>query len=229
MYYDGPTTMSDSGNSRTSRALERHAVGLLVSRAALANKCGGTSSSARCCSTCRWCSAATPPENPLRCATFARIAPSRFPSANSTATTSSAPTTAGNSTRTPANAARFLRSPTDSKLKCERIYAGSFPCEERDGYVWVFMTNPEGRALRRLRRRAARTADLQRALQNRASLGRSALRRGPGHHRPDGSGARPVRASGLVVAQPPQHSRKSQAVRADPQRLSHEPARAFGQ
>ena len=35
----------------------------------------------------------------------------------------------------------------DSKLKCERIYAGSFACEERDGYIWVFMFNPEGRAL----------------------------------------------------------------------------------
>jgi phenylpropionate dioxygenase-like ring-hydroxylating dioxygenase large terminal subunit len=35
----------------------------------------------------------------------------------------------------------------DSKLKCERIYAGSFPCEERDGYVWCFMNNPEGREL----------------------------------------------------------------------------------
>jgi phenylpropionate dioxygenase-like ring-hydroxylating dioxygenase large terminal subunit len=34
----------------------------------------------------------------------------------------------------------------DSKLKCERIYAGSFPCQERDGYIWAFMTNPEGRA-----------------------------------------------------------------------------------
>ncbi len=34
----------------------------------------------------------------------------------------------------------------DSKLKCERIYAGGFPCEERDGYIWAFMTNPEGRA-----------------------------------------------------------------------------------
>jgi phenylpropionate dioxygenase-like ring-hydroxylating dioxygenase large terminal subunit len=34
----------------------------------------------------------------------------------------------------------------DSKLKCERIFAGSFPCEERDGFFWVFMTNPEGRA-----------------------------------------------------------------------------------
>jgi phenylpropionate dioxygenase-like ring-hydroxylating dioxygenase large terminal subunit len=35
----------------------------------------------------------------------------------------------------------------DSKLKCERIYAGSFPCEEHDGYLWCFMSNPEGRAL----------------------------------------------------------------------------------
>jgi len=35
----------------------------------------------------------------------------------------------------------------ESKLKCERIYAGSFPCEERDGYVWVFMTSAEGRAI----------------------------------------------------------------------------------
>jgi len=33
----------------------------------------------------------------------------------------------------------------DSRLKCERIFAGSFPCAERDGYIWAFMTNPEGR------------------------------------------------------------------------------------
>ena len=36
---------------------------------------------------------------------------------------------------------------SDSKLKCERIYAGSFPCEERDGYLWCFTNNPEGRQL----------------------------------------------------------------------------------
>ncbi len=36
----------------------------------------------------------------------------------------------------------------DSKLQCDRIYAGSFPCEERDGYVWVYFANPEGRAAR---------------------------------------------------------------------------------
>jgi phenylpropionate dioxygenase-like ring-hydroxylating dioxygenase large terminal subunit len=35
----------------------------------------------------------------------------------------------------------------DSKLQCERIYAGSFPCQERDGYVWVYLGNPEGRAV----------------------------------------------------------------------------------
>jgi phenylpropionate dioxygenase-like ring-hydroxylating dioxygenase large terminal subunit len=34
----------------------------------------------------------------------------------------------------------------DSKVKCERIQVGSFPCEERDGLVWVYMANPEGRA-----------------------------------------------------------------------------------
>ena len=34
----------------------------------------------------------------------------------------------------------------DSKLKCERIFCGSFPCEEREGFFWVYMTNPEGRA-----------------------------------------------------------------------------------
>jgi phenylpropionate dioxygenase-like ring-hydroxylating dioxygenase large terminal subunit len=35
----------------------------------------------------------------------------------------------------------------DSKLRCDRIYAGSFPCEERDGYIWAFMANPEARAV----------------------------------------------------------------------------------
>src|SRR5271167_351595 len=34
----------------------------------------------------------------------------------------------------------------NSNLKCDRIYAGSFPCEERDGYIWAFMMNQEGRA-----------------------------------------------------------------------------------
>jgi phenylpropionate dioxygenase-like ring-hydroxylating dioxygenase large terminal subunit len=37
----------------------------------------------------------------------------------------------------------------ESKLQCERIYAGSFPCEERDGYVWAYFAEPEGRPLDR--------------------------------------------------------------------------------
>src|SRR5258708_37874211 len=32
----------------------------------------------------------------------------------------------------------------DSKLQCDRIYAKSFPCEERDGYVWVYFADPDG-------------------------------------------------------------------------------------
>jgi phenylpropionate dioxygenase-like ring-hydroxylating dioxygenase large terminal subunit len=30
----------------------------------------------------------------------------------------------------------------DQKLKVERIYAGSYPCEERDSYIWVFLPEP---------------------------------------------------------------------------------------
>src|SRR5260370_40611371 len=31
---------------------------------------------------------------------------------------------------------------SQDKLKVERIFAGHFPCEERDGYVWVYMNAP---------------------------------------------------------------------------------------
>jgi phenylpropionate dioxygenase-like ring-hydroxylating dioxygenase large terminal subunit len=31
---------------------------------------------------------------------------------------------------------------SQDKLKVERIYAGHYPCEERDGYVWVYMAAP---------------------------------------------------------------------------------------
>jgi phenylpropionate dioxygenase-like ring-hydroxylating dioxygenase large terminal subunit len=33
----------------------------------------------------------------------------------------------------------------DSKLKVERIFAASYPCEEQDGYVWVFMSEAAAR------------------------------------------------------------------------------------
>ena len=31
----------------------------------------------------------------------------------------------------------------DQRLKVERIYAGSYPCEERDHFVWVFIPDPK--------------------------------------------------------------------------------------
>jgi phenylpropionate dioxygenase-like ring-hydroxylating dioxygenase large terminal subunit len=31
----------------------------------------------------------------------------------------------------------------DSTLKCERIFAEAFPCQERDGYLWVFVPEPQ--------------------------------------------------------------------------------------
>jgi phenylpropionate dioxygenase-like ring-hydroxylating dioxygenase large terminal subunit len=30
----------------------------------------------------------------------------------------------------------------DQKLRTDRIYAGSYPCEERDGYIWVYVPDP---------------------------------------------------------------------------------------
>jgi len=33
------------------------------------------------------------------------------------------------------------------KLKVDRIFAGHYPCEERDGYVWVYMSSADRRAV----------------------------------------------------------------------------------
>src|SRR5215471_4759183 len=30
----------------------------------------------------------------------------------------------------------------DQKVKVDRIYAGSYPCEERDDFIWVYMPDP---------------------------------------------------------------------------------------
>jgi phenylpropionate dioxygenase-like ring-hydroxylating dioxygenase large terminal subunit len=35
---------------------------------------------------------------------------------------------------------------SQDKLKIDRIFAGHYACEEHDGYVWVFMRSPNGRA-----------------------------------------------------------------------------------
>ena len=39
---------------------------------------------------------------------------------------------------------------SQDKLKVERIFAGHFPCEERDGYVWVYMSAPGTRLPERI-------------------------------------------------------------------------------
>ncbi len=39
---------------------------------------------------------------------------------------------------------------SQDKLKVERIFAGHFPCEERDGYVWVYMTQAGARLPERI-------------------------------------------------------------------------------
>jgi phenylpropionate dioxygenase-like ring-hydroxylating dioxygenase large terminal subunit len=36
---------------------------------------------------------------------------------------------------------------SQDKLKADRIFAGHYPCEERDGYVWVYMNAPGTRTL----------------------------------------------------------------------------------
>jgi phenylpropionate dioxygenase-like ring-hydroxylating dioxygenase large terminal subunit len=32
---------------------------------------------------------------------------------------------------------------SDQKFRADRIYAGSYPCEEQDGYIWVFVPEPK--------------------------------------------------------------------------------------
>src|SRR5213596_2214146 len=39
---------------------------------------------------------------------------------------------------------------SQDKLRVDRVFAGHYLCEERDGYVWVYMTAPGGRATERL-------------------------------------------------------------------------------
>ena len=73
---------------------------------------------------------------------------------------------------------------SQDKLKVERIFAGHYPCEERDGYFWVYMTSggactnaSRGASRRTMRRDAiarddsgcAETCSFQREISNYAS------------------------------------------------------------
>ncbi len=94
---------------------------------------------------------------------------------------------------------------SDQKLKVDRIYAGSYPCEEQDDFIWVYIPDPAP-ARRRIRpaRRGLRTRaanrKVQRQIQARLPASRNARQHRPRHHRPDGPRARPVRPPGVVVA-----------------------------
>ena len=52
---------------------------------------------------------------------------------------------------------------SQDKLKVERVFAGHFPCEERDGYVWVYMNAGGERAAN-----ATRTQDSENGQEERA-------------------------------------------------------------
>jgi phenylpropionate dioxygenase-like ring-hydroxylating dioxygenase large terminal subunit len=39
---------------------------------------------------------------------------------------------------------------SQDKLRIDRVFAGHYPCEERDGYVWVYMTAPGARVPEKL-------------------------------------------------------------------------------
>jgi len=102
----------------------------------------------------------------------------------------------------------------------ERIFAGHYPCEERDGYVWVYMTSRDRKAVDnapgpRLPENIAGcafTSGVQQEIQDYASGVRAAFARGPGDYWVDGSGAWAVCASIVVLAEQAQHSREAETV-----------------
>ena len=98
-----------------------------------------------------------------------------------------------------------------------KIYAGAFPCVERDGYAWVYVPSSGRGRIRADDALTAGTGDSQirRPVSQRAPDRRPALQRRPWHHRPDGSGTWPLRSPVLVVAQQALHPRESQELRAD--------------
>ena len=107
-------------------------------------------------------------------------------------------------------------------LDATRIYATSFPCEERDGHAWVYVPaagsgrKSEGAALREV----PEVKKFGPRYRTCPSDGGSAVQCGPRDHRADGSGAWAVCAPGVVVAIACEHSREDEEVRADCRRDS---------
>jgi len=115
---------------------------------------------------------------------------------------------------------------SDQDLKVDRIYAGSYTCEEHDDFILGIIPEPPppsagfGKAAQPSTS-APRSSNFWWKLQDRSPERRPACSvitalsaswtRRTGHC-----------ASGLVVAQPPQHPREAKEFRADPDGLSHE-------
>ena len=94
----------------------------------------------------------------------------------------------------------------DQKLKIDRIYAGSYPCEERDDFIWVFIPDPgpAGAGFTKAAPAPTPAPEIPKFSEHYKLAYLTAdlpCSRRPRHHRPDGSRARPVRSPGLVVAQ----------------------------
>ena len=75
------------------------------------------------------------------CATFVPIAGCRCPSAKWKVTVSNVPTMVGNSIRQ-AVAGEFLRW-SKTPIQVDKIGITTYPCRERDGYMWVFVPDPQ--------------------------------------------------------------------------------------
>jgi len=112
---------------------------------------------------------------------------------------------------------------SQDKLKVERIFAGHYPCEERDGYVWVYMNTPGTRLPETIPAAPGLTV-FKRQIQDHAPFLRAAFACRPGDYWIDGPGAWAVRAPVVVLAKAREHSRESQTIRADSERFPDEPA-----
>ncbi len=85
-------------------------------------------------------------------------------------------------------------------LDATKIYASAFPCEERDGYLWVYVPGAgEGRVTEGLRA-VPELPKFSEQVPERASAGGAAVQCGSRDYRVDGSGAWAVCAPGVVVA-----------------------------
>ena len=162
----------------------------------------------RCCWASRWCSDAKRMAASSPCAITARIAAFLSPAGASTATRSPASIMAGPLSRL---SGQCMEIPS---LDRQRRLSAAHPCHG--------LSLPRGRRIclgvcARTGQRPGEhgsaggalsgtgDAEVRRQVPQRASVGGSSRPRGSWHHRPYGSGARPLRSSGLVVALRAQH------------------------